>query len=149
MSQDRQTTAWFYAAGFFFLVVVVFFFFFNAPRSIPEETAVMPPTKNVIATSSPVLENVRAQPDASGHREVGELPTLELSDLPKLPPVDYPAGSVGAAFEINEFPPRAGYWFLDSKTQRRITEKDPLAALKNEECSTALEHHLYAINPYL
>lgn len=149
MKTIDKTTAWFCVAGLFFLVEVVFFFFCNTPRSIPEETTVLSPTKDVFPTSSPARGKVSVQLEASGHREVDELPTLEVSDLPKLPPVDYPPGSVGAACEINEFPPRAGYWFLNSKTRHRITEKDPLAALKNEECSTALEHHLYAINPYL
>ena len=89
----------------------------------------------MVESTSSAAEVVRAHP--------------EEIDIPQLAPVVYPPGSVGAACEVNEFPPWNRYWSPDSETRRSITERDPYAALEDEECSAALERHLYAINPYL
>ena len=108
--------------------------FLGSPRSIPEEKPVVvaPPSPTIVELTSSAAEVVSAPP--------------EEVDIPQLSPVVYPPGSVGAACEVNKFPP---YWSPDSETRRRITERDPYAALEDEECSAALERHLYAINPYL
>lgn len=111
--------------------------FLDSPRLILEErpVAVAPPAPTIVETTSSAAEIVGAPP--------------EEVDIPQLATVVYPPGSVGAACEVNEFPPRTGYWFLDTETRRSITKKNPLTALNNEECNAVLERHLYAINPYL
>ena len=113
------------------------FLWFSTPRSIPVELPDIPSATNL--STSPV-----PTPAAT----VSPPPPTKLV-VPRLDPVDYPPGSVGHACEVNEFPPRAGYWFLEPEQRRRRGEKNPLLALRNEECKAALDNQLYATNPYL
>ena len=137
MKTNHKTTAWLGVGGLVLLVLGLgVFVFLNTSRSISKESSVVSTAPDLIATNSPVTE-------------VFNSPPAELVG-PRLPPVDYPPGSIGHACEVNKFPPRVGYWFLEPE-QRRIRphEKNPFKALRNEECSTAVERHIYAINPYL
>lgn len=114
------------------------FLFFGSQRSISEEKTVA-----VESTVPTIVENT------SSADEVVSAPP-EVVDIAKLPPVDYPPGSVGQACEVNEFPPRVGYH--DTPLEKRSIgpdEKYPFSAINNEKCYTALERHLFAINPYL
>lgn len=125
MNLDRKTTAWVSAGGLGLLVLVVgVFVVFNTPRSITAESPIVPLDPTMIATTSPTAK-------------ISSSPLPELVS-PRLPPVDYPPGSVGHACGVNEFPPRVGFG-----------GKKPLLALMNEECHTAVEKHVNLINPYL
>ena len=66
---------------------------------------------------------------------------------PQLDLVDYPPGSIGAACEVNEFPPY--HWEPDPDHPQHSYSNDPYSAIEDPECFDALERHLYAINPYL
>ena len=136
MKTSYKATAWVGAGGLGLLVLgVVVMVFLNTPRSISKESSVVPTTPKLIATNSPSYE-------------VPDSPLPEVV-VPRLDPVDYPPGSVGHACGVNEFPPRVGYWFLEPEQRRQLGGKNPLLAIRNEECSSAVERHLYATNPYL
>ena len=136
MKTSYKATAWVGAGGLGLLVLGVgVMVFLNTPRSISKESSVVPTTPKLIATNSPSYE-------------VPDSPLPEVV-VPRLDPVDYPPGSVGHACGVNEFPPRVGYWFLEPEQRRQLGGKNPLLAIRNEECSSAVERHLYATNPYL
>ena len=138
MKTQFRTTLWLCSCGLCLLALGISGpLFLGSPHSISEEKPVVValPAPTIVESTSSTAEVVSAPP--------------EEVDIPRLAAVVYPPGSVGAACEVNEFPPRTGYWFLDTETQRSITKKNPLTALDNEECNAALERHLYAINPYL
>ena len=99
MSPDHKTVTYFCAAGLTLLGIVVFFLFFNASRSDSEETSEVPLAKDIIAAASPGIENSNEQQE-----EVVDRQELTVDDLPKLPPLDYPPGSVGDACGVNDFP---------------------------------------------
>ena len=100
MSPDRKTATWFCTGGLTLLGIVVFFLFFNASRSDSEETSEVPLAKDIIAAASPGIENSSVQQAVVDRQE------LTVDDLPKLPPLDYPPGSVGEACGVNDFPNR-------------------------------------------
>ncbi|MCY4129604.1 MAG: hypothetical protein OXG15_10265 [Gammaproteobacteria bacterium] len=64
-----------------------------------------------------------------------------VDEPPNLPDLEFPPGSVEEACGLSEFP---SYWedgdFLDN---------EPPQALESEECRTALETRMNALNPYL
>ncbi|MDE0644820.1 MAG: hypothetical protein OXH84_01085 [Gammaproteobacteria bacterium] len=129
-------TLWLGAGGLGLLALGVgVFLWLGTPRTIPPELPDIPPT------------NLSTSPVPTPAATVSRSPPTELV-VPRLDPVDYPPGSVGHACEVNEFPPRAGYWFLEPEQRLRRGEKNPLLALRNEECKSALERHIYATNPY-
>ena len=126
MNLDRQATVWLSAGGLGLLVLAIgVFLWFDTPRSIPPELPDIPPTANLI--ESPTLTAPT----------VDDSPPVTLDSTP-LPLIDYPPGSIGHECGVNEFPPRVGFG-----------GKNPLLALMNEECYTAVERHVNLINPYL
>ena len=169
MTPDRKTTIWL-CVGLPLLGVVVIFLFLYTPRSSTEEKPVVPTTKNIIAAASPGLEKSNEQQE-----EVVDRQKLMVDDLPKLPPLDYPPGSIGDACGVNDFPNRE--WSIEllkwSESQTiedffrkfgftsrfsprdRSTHWSPLEneisknALENDKCRIALEQQVKQINPYL
>ena len=137
MKTSYKATAWVGAGGLGLLVLgVVVVMFLNTPRSISKESSVEPITPKLIANNSPIAESPISPP-------------AELVG-PRLPPIDYPLGSIGFACDVNKFPPAVVYWsFEPDRREIRPQEKDPSVALQNEECSTTVEQQMYAINPYL
>jgi len=96
---------------------------------------VLPTDPTIIEPTSSTAENISVEPEVVGNN--------------KLPPVDYPPGSVGQACEVNKFPSRVKYY--DTPWEKRVigpVEKDPFFAINDEKCYTALERHIYSINPY-
>ncbi|MXX94840.1 MAG: hypothetical protein F4039_04805 [Gammaproteobacteria bacterium] len=139
MKTDRQAIVWVSAGALGLLtLVVVFFVSFNTPRSISAESPGVLPDPTMIATTS----------------LAAEVPSSPLPELvvPRLPPVDYSPGSIGAACKVNEFPPYHWYYDLDAETRRSL-ENSPYDSTGDwkeiKECEAALERHIYAINPYL
>ena len=98
MSPDRKTVTWFCTGGLTLLGIVVIFLFLYTARSSTKEKPVVPSTRNIIAAASPDIEN------SSEQQEVVDIQKQLVNDLPKLPPVDYPLGSVGEACGVNDFP---------------------------------------------
>ena len=168
MNPDRKTTIWL-SVGLSLLGVVVIFLFLYTPRSSTEEKPAVRTTKTIIATSSPGIDNSSVQ------QEVVDRQKLMVDDLPKLPPLDYPPGSIGDACGVNDFPNRE--WSIEllkwSESQTiedffrkfgftsrfsprdRSTHWSPLEneisknALENDKCRIALEQQVKQINPYL
>jgi len=97
MKTFGKITIWL-SVGLPLLGVVVIFFFLYTPRSSTEEKPVVPTTENIIAAVSPGIENSSVQ------QAVVDRQQLTVDDLPKLPPLDYPPGSVGDACGVNDFP---------------------------------------------
>ena len=75
--------------------------------------------------------------------------------IPPLPPVDYPLGTIGEACDVNEYPPRIGFFDLDNETILSLENSpftstgDYLKSFQKEKCRTALERHINQTNPYL
>ncbi|MCY3626115.1 MAG: hypothetical protein OXG88_00530 [Gammaproteobacteria bacterium] len=119
------------------LNVVVFLWLRSTPPPITAELPTI--SNNPITTASPT-----PTPTA---------PTATLVS-PRLPPVDYPQGSVGHACAVNEFPPYHWYSDLDYDTRRNL-ENHPFYDSNGDrkvlkgECNSALERHISSINPYL
>ena len=73
-------------------------------------------------------------------------PTIEpavtaVDSLPQLPRLDFLPGSVEEACGLNDFPP---HWASDENRESRDHPK----VLVTKACWTALEEHIYALNPY-
>lgn len=98
MKTFGKITIWL-SVGLPLLGIVVIFLFLYTPRSSTEEKPVVPTTENIIAAVSPDIENSNEQLE-----EVVDIQKLTIDDLPKLPPLDYPPGSVGEACGVNDFP---------------------------------------------
>ncbi|MCY3540744.1 MAG: hypothetical protein OXH31_02380 [Gammaproteobacteria bacterium] len=64
-----------------------------------------------------------------------------VEESPKLTDLEFPPGSVEEACGLSDFP---SYWEDDE-----ILDNDPPQTLESEECRTALEMHMNALNPYL
>ena len=108
---------------------------------------------------SPELPDTPNTTNLSGSPVPKPLTTLPPSPLtatminPRLPPTDYPPGSVGHACGVNEYPPY--FWDWDLELEKRfIPENSPFNSeggwrVLEGECQAALERHLYALNPYL
>ena len=116
------------------------FLWLSTPQPIPpDQPAILP--NSLIASSSTPTATIAATD-----------PVIPALVSPKLPPVDYPPGSVGEACEVNEFPSFDWYSNLDSDIRRSL-ENHPYdlmnEKLKKEKCLTALERHIYSINPYV
>ncbi|MDE0645810.1 MAG: hypothetical protein OXH84_06190 [Gammaproteobacteria bacterium] len=116
------------------------FLWLSPPQPIPpDQPAILP--NSLIASSSTPTATIAATD-----------PVIPALVSPKLPPVDYPPGSVGEACEVNEFPSFDWYSNLDFDIRRSL-ENHPYdlmqEKLKKETCMTALERHMYSINPYL
>lgn len=135
MKTSYNATAWVCAGGLGLLVLGVgVMVFLNTPRSISKKSSVEPTAPKLIANNSPVAESPISQPAELGG--------------PRLPPIDYPLGSIGFACDVNKLPPAVVYRsFEPDRWEIRPQEKDPSVALQNEECSTTVERHIYAINP--
>ncbi|MDE0645232.1 MAG: hypothetical protein OXH84_03200 [Gammaproteobacteria bacterium] len=138
MQTNRRLKLWIGVGSLFSLVAlgVGVLVFLNSSRSISEDKSFTPEIQPVVATISPTPENVSAQP--------------ESLDIPKLPTLDYPPGSVGEACRVNDFPPYDWYRDQSMETRRKIGERhwDAWEAIESEKCRTALERHLNPINPY-
>ncbi|MYF54052.1 MAG: hypothetical protein F4166_09640 [Gammaproteobacteria bacterium] len=137
--KNRQVTQWIGVLGLPLLALIVFYSVsFNNPRSISKESPVAPAPSTLIATRG-----------AAGEYDS---PQREVLDIPELPPVSYPPGSVGEACGVISLPPSVGFhsWYLSQDPYMKqkidnITE----APLQKKECLIALERHINPINPYL
>ncbi len=116
------------------------FLWLSTPQPIPpDQPAILP--NSLIASSSTPTATIAATD-----------PVIPALVSPKLPPVDYPPGSVGEACEVNEFPSFDWYSNLDFDIRRSLENHlyDLMQEkLKKETCMTALERHMYSINLYL
>ena len=136
--KTASRTLWLSASGLGLIGLVIgVFLWLNTRQSIPSELPEIPTTTNL--SGSPVPTSPATIPPS---------PPTVVSN-PRLPPIDYPPGSIGYACDVNEFPPSVGYWFLEPEQRLQLGGKNPLLAIRNEECSSAVERHLYATNPYL
>ena len=139
MTPDRKTKIWL-CVGLPLLGVVVIFLFFYTPRSSTKEKPVVPTIKNIIAAVSPGIENSNEQLE-----EVVDIQKLTVDDLPKLPPVDYPPGSVGEACGVNDFPNREWSNSLDKWYEYR---DGPLPSFEHDDYMKAflsfVDRHLWS-----
>ncbi|MXZ43679.1 MAG: hypothetical protein F4Z01_01670 [Gammaproteobacteria bacterium] len=81
-------------------------------------------------------------------------PVVSVESPPQLPYVEFPPGSVEEACGLNKFPPRVGYYDYEDHersgwSNTPFNAEGDWIALESEECRTALENHINAINPYL
>ena len=144
----------------FVLIGVVFFVFLRSPNN--KSSAV-----SNIDSSPPMLEM-----NVTDSLVVAEVPEVAVKMGPTLPSLDFPPGSVEDACGLNDFPP---YHYREEDGSRPAntpfnSERDllPLKTaagsrsaytlfnperdwlpFESEECRTALEKHVNAINPYL
>ena len=136
--KTASSTLWLRASGLGLIGLGVgVALWFSIPRPVPPAIPDIPTTTNLSGS-----------PDPTSSATIPPSPPTVVSS-PRLPPIDYPPGSVGHACGVNEFPRRVGYWFLEPEQRRQLGGKNPLLAIRNEECSSAVERHLYATNPYL
>lgn len=112
----------------------------------PPEITTEPPT-------TPVVINHVTNPTADTVDD-----TLAVVDpvavvIPKVPPVDFPQGSIGHTCAVNDFPPYHWYVDLDYETSRSL-DNHPFYDSNGDqrvlkgECHSVLERHLYSLNPY-
>ncbi|MDE0645437.1 MAG: hypothetical protein OXH84_04265 [Gammaproteobacteria bacterium] len=139
MKNARKTTIWLTASGLALLVLGISVFIL-LPTAQP-----IPPTNLVAPTASTAYENIKSPPETHSS-------TLTQLVSPQLPPVDYSPDSIGEACEINQYPPYHWYNDLSNDTEFNL-KNDPFDSngewKLDKKCLTALEQHIYPINPYL
>lgn len=116
------------------------FLWLSAPQPIPPDQPAILPNSHIAGSSTSTAAIVATDP------------VISALVSPKMPPVDYPPGSVGEACEVNEFLSFDWYSNLDVDIRRSLESQlyDLMKEkLKKETCITALERHMYSINPYL
>ena len=83
------------------------------------------------------------------------IPVSAATVGPRLPPLDFPLGSIEDACGLNDFPP---YHYREEDGSRPVntpfiggetSSKREWIPLESEECRFALAEHINAINPYL
>ncbi|MXZ44319.1 MAG: hypothetical protein F4Z01_04985 [Gammaproteobacteria bacterium] len=97
-------------------------------------------TNNRTQTEAPTAVNEEPSVATSSRPTIAPI-VAAVDEPPNLPDLEFPRGSVEEACGLSAFP---SYWedydFLDN---------DPPQTLESDECRTALETHMNALNPYL
>ncbi|MDE0094503.1 MAG: hypothetical protein OXO49_08400 [Gammaproteobacteria bacterium] len=140
MKNARKTTIWLTASGLALLVLgISVFILLPTAQPITPTNLVTPTASTAFATTEEIPPDFHSSS-----------PAEHIS--PPLPPVDYPPDSIGEACGLNEFPPYHWYGDLDFSTARSL-ENSPFDSAGewklDKKCLTALEQHIYPINPYL
>ena len=129
-----QRNFWFVGFGLGLVGVVVFFVLLNTNSRTMNESSVQEATDPIAVVPLPKPTTIQ--------------PVVAIQEIPQLPFLDFPPGSVEEACGLNEYEP----YDLNLHTpwpKSPFNADGELLALDSEECWTALEHSINAINPYL
>lgn len=154
MKAYSRITAWLSCCICLILLTLGVFLWLNNHRSIPAELRTLTTPTNLKESPKATAENAAFTNPLSSPPPAANPQPVTLTN-PPLSPVAYPLGSIGEACEVNEYPPRTGYFDLDLET-RHSFENSPwdatgenLKQLQESKCLTAVESYMKPINPYL
>ena len=141
MNWHAREKGWFIGVSFGLglIVVVLVCVFLNINDRIPADASgLVGSNSGVAVTSSPPIIQSKV--------------TVNLPH--QLPQLDFPPSSVEEACDLNEFPPRVGYYSYEADERSSwpnspFNAQGDLIALESEECWAALEEYASTVNPYL
>lgn len=132
---------WLGIGGLSLIALIGVVLWLNAPPEITTEPPTTPANHHVVSSTTVTVDDTLAVVD----------PVALV--IPKVPPVDFPQGSIGHACAVNDFPPYHWYVDLDYESSRSLDnhpyyDSNGDQRVLKGECHSVLERHMYSLNPY-